>query len=388
MRLIVFVLLMVILAEIPANAQNLIPNPGFEEHEQCLGLNTRVSAWVMPTNNYYHYLCDCPVAKAQYSGEEMNKVRTGKGFAGVCLYGREAGEYMLVKLNQTLSANTTYYFSGYVLLAAEKQNNYQNFKRLEIGFSDKEFSVKDPSYIFFDPQVLIPVTLDPAKKEWVFVSGTFTATGNESYMVIGNFLPSTPIADELAEYMQLSPADRESYLRKHKKLADALNQYNDGVLQESKPYSIRVYFDDLCLMPLSACENSGGCNYPIKKAEPPVVKMEVNKPMVLENIFFETGKSTLLPASYPALDSLAQWLNKNPGVEILIAGHTDNKGAEPENQKLSEDRAAAVRTYLISKQVKNKIDTKGFGSTRPVAGNDSEAGRSKNRRVEFTITKQ
>ncbi len=368
-------------------AQNLIPNPGFEEHANCLGLNTNVKEWKMALGNYYHYLSDCPVPKSQYGGEEKNKPHAGTGFAGICLYGREAGEYLMVKLTHPLTANTEYYFSGYVLLADEKRNDYKNFKRIEVGFTEKDYSVAVPCYIFFDPQMLIPVSFDKQEKEWVFLSGKFTATGNETNIIIGNFLPSTPIADELTEYMSLSQSERESYLRKHKKLADAMNQFNSDVIQESKPYSIRCYFDDLCLMQ-SSDSTKGYCNYPVTKIAPPEIKPEVNKAIVLENIFFETAKSTLLPSSYPSLDKFVEWLIKNPSAEILISGHTDNKGNEADNKKLSFDRAKSVKDYLVSKNAMNKIEANGFGSTKPIAPNESEDGRSKNRRVEFTITKQ
>lgn len=370
-----------------SHSQNLIPNPGFEEHGKCLGLNTRVVTWSMPSSDYYHYLCDCPVPKAQYNGEEKNFPHEGKALAGICLQGRSASEYMMVKLNQPLVANTEYYFSGYVLLGDEKKNDYLNFKRIEIGFSDKYYAVAEPSYIFFDPELLIPISFEKKEKEWIFISGKFTANGNETTMIIGNFLPSTPIADELTEYMSLSQSDRETYLRKHKKLADAMNEFNSEMLQESKPYSIRCYFDDLCLMQL-ADSLKGFCNYPITKISPPEIKPEVNKPIVIENIFFETAKSTLLPPSFPSLDNLADWLKKNPAAEIQISGHTDNKGSEAENKKLSFDRAKSVKDYLASKNAMNKIEINGLGSLKPIASNDSEEGRSKNRRVEFTITKQ
>src|SRR6185503_20166874 len=110
-------------------SQNLIPNGDFEQHDKCLGLNTRVSTWTMPVGEFYHYLCDCMVPKAQYTGEEKNLPHQGKGFVGICLHGTDASEYMMVKLNQPLVANTEYYFSGYILLADEKRKDYLNFKQ-------------------------------------------------------------------------------------------------------------------------------------------------------------------------------------------------------------------------------------------------------------------
>lgn len=108
----------------------------------------------------------------------------------------------------------------------------------------------------------------------------------------------------------------------------------------------------------------------------------------LKSIFFETGKSDLIDDSYPELDKLVDVLEKHPGMEIMIGGNTDSQGNEEANIKLSEARAKAVFDYLIEKGIGNEIDFKGYGSSKPIAGNDTEEGRRKNRRVEFEITKQ
>jgi outer membrane protein OmpA-like peptidoglycan-associated protein len=108
----------------------------------------------------------------------------------------------------------------------------------------------------------------------------------------------------------------------------------------------------------------------------------------LKNIFFETGMSIIKEQSFVELDNLAAALIKNPNLKIFIAGHTDNKGLEAANQKLSDDRVKSVIAYLLQKKVnKNQVDGKGFGSTKPIAPNDTEEGRNKNRRVDFTIQK-
>ena len=74
-------------------------------------------------------------------------------------------------------------------------------------------------------------------------------------------------------------------------------------------------------------------------------------------------------------------------MEVRINGHSDNEGSKNKNQKLSEQRAREVFEYLIKKGVQNKLYFKGFGSTMPVASNDNEIDRAKNRRVEFEIIK-
>ena len=83
-----------------------------------------------------------------------------------------------------------------------------------------------------------------------------------------------------------------------------------------------------------------------------------------------------------------QYLLKNPSVEIQINGHSDSGGLNYKNQKMSELRAREVFEYLIKKGVQNKMYFTGFGSTQPVASNDTDEGKAKNRRVEFQIIKK
>ncbi len=106
------------------------------------------------------------------------------------------------------------------------------------------------------------------------------------------------------------------------------------------------------------------------------------------NVNFDTGKSTIKPESYAALDEVGNVLAKWPELKIEIGGHTDSQGGEAMNQKLSEGRAAAVKEYLVGKFPTLKADqitTVGYGETKPFVKNDSAVNRSKNRRVEFTV---
>lgn len=118
------------------------------------------------------------------------------------------------------------------------------------------------------------------------------------------------------------------------------------------------------------------------------ITMAINKTIVLSNIFFATGSSTLLSSSEPELNKLERTLNANPGMHIEIHGHTDDVGTDEDNQVLSEARAKSVYQYLIDKGIdSSRLAFKGFGETQPVAGNDTEAGRKQNRRTEFLIVK-
>jgi outer membrane protein OmpA-like peptidoglycan-associated protein len=124
----------------------------------------------------------------------------------------------------------------------------------------------------------------------------------------------------------------------------------------------------------------------IKGKELKMVPIEKNSVVRLNNIFFDTGKSELRPESSPELDRLVTTLNEFPKMVIEVRGHTDNTGSNEINNKLSQDRADAVREYFISKGIEpDRVGSKGFGETKPVAANDTEEGRQRNRRVEFMI---
>jgi len=109
-----------------------------------------------------------------------------------------------------------------------------------------------------------------------------------------------------------------------------------------------------------------------------------------DNLIFEVGKAIIKPSSFPYLDELVTVIQDPEALtwSLEIQGHTDNKGGDDYNQKLSEDRANAVKKYLVDKGIKaERIIAKGFGLTKPIATNDTPEGREKNRRVEFIIRK-
>lgn len=104
------------------------------------------------------------------------------------------------------------------------------------------------------------------------------------------------------------------------------------------------------------------------------------------SIGFETGSAKIKPVSYKMLDEIFESAVVAEGLKIGVYGHTDNKGSDAVNMPLSEQRAEAVQAYLVKKGLKeNRMEAKGFGSTKPIADNSSEAGRSKNRRVEIVL---
>lgn len=127
----------------------------------------------------------------------------------------------------------------------------------------------------------------------------------------------------------------------------------------------------------------------IKGKELKLVAIEVGRAVRLNNIFFDVNKAELRSESSPELDRIVTVLTDNPKMVIELGGHTDNSGSNELNVKLSQERADAVREYLIGKGIEpDRVASKGFGESKPVATNDTEEGKQQNRRVEFIIIKK
>jgi len=120
----------------------------------------------------------------------------------------------------------------------------------------------------------------------------------------------------------------------------------------------------------------------------PVIAKEVVDKInfAAKNVFFSTGSYKLLPKSFKSLDAVADLLKADNTLMIDVDGHTDSQGKPDKNQILSENRAASVKNYLVSKGIDaSRLKSTGYGDTKPVADNKTAAGRAKNRRTEMTV---
>lgn len=154
------------------------------------------------------------------------------------------------------------------------------------------------------------------------------------------------------------------------------------LLLEGDTYDIeyRDFMEQQNYSTITIPDQPGAFTYDLK------IKFEPAKTYVLKNVHFETGKSTLTASSYVALNQLVEALKAKPSLVIEIAGHTDNVGTYENNLSLSQARAESVRNYLLSKGIApERVQAKGYADTQPVASNDTEQGRAKNRRTEVRI---
>ena len=162
------------------------------------------------------------------------------------------------------------------------------------------------------------------------------------------------------EYMVCLPIDKDY----------AFNVSKDGYL---------FYSENFSLTNLKNPEEPYIINIPLKPIEDGIT-------VVLKNIFFEFNSFDLLPESYTELKKVIDYMNSNPKMKIEIGGHTDNVGTKEYNKDLSQNRARSVYNYLISKSIDaNRLSFKGYDYSVPIADNDTEEGRAKNRRTEFKV---
>lgn len=150
---------------------------------------------------------------------------------------------------------------------------------------------------------------------------------------------------------------------------DGIADGDDGCPDE--PETMNGYLDT------DGCPDSGPKGVDIKK----------DQIVISEKILFDSGRATIKKVSHGILNAVVAVLNDYPKITIRIEGHTDSQGSNSLNQRLSDKRAASVRTYLTGKGIdEGRLTSQGFGEDRPIDTNRTRSGRANNRRVEFHIT--
>jgi len=133
----------------------------------------------------------------------------------------------------------------------------------------------------------------------------------------------------------------------------------------------------------------GSFNYSLHQWLAGTSDTTVPKRFVFDNLNFETGSTKLTPESAPTVESLVVILKAYPNVAVRLEGHTDSTGDADANKKLSLDRAIAVREIMIARGIADaRIGTDGYGPEKPIAPNETEEGRAKNRRTELVVEKR
>lgn len=153
----------------------------------------------------------------------------------------------------------------------------------------------------------------------------------------------------------------------------------------NKEYALSASYDGYLFFSENFLLTEGTAHEPFNK-DVPLHKIEVDKTVVLKNVFFGTDEFDLKSKSKIELDKLVNFLIKNTTLKIELGGHTDNVGSVKSNQILSQNRAKSVYNYLIEKGIEaTRLSTKGYGDAKPISDNSTPKGRAENRRTEFKI---
>jgi OOP family OmpA-OmpF porin len=162
---------------------------------------------------------------------------------------------------------------------------------------------------------------------------------------------------------------------------DDVNVNDDGCPVDSDGDGVFDYKDRCPDTPKQVKVDTFGCPIPVASKSATVT---ASGTLIYKGIQFETGKWDIKKESHGVLDEIVRTIQSSPNLKFEIQGHTDNMGSETSNYRLSERRAKAVMDYLTGKGVSPaQLTYKGYGSSMPITSNETPAGRSENRRVEF-----
>ncbi|MBK9759049.1 MAG: OmpA family protein [Flavobacteriales bacterium] len=424
---------------------NLVKNSGFEEVSKAITTwdqLERATGW----SNANNASCDVFDKTACYTGVPDNDLGTGtpafegERYAGFVAYKEDMrqnwkrvfktdvdfrnpgyqqySEYLQTELNAPLTAGQPYDVSFRVKLSNGSDRAVSGIG----GYcSPTMLAYKNLHFLTEKPQVSIATSVND-KQNWTEVKGTFIADGTEKFLVIGAF-PAAGMekskviegADNQHAYYYIDGIsvnvhpepdtdgdgvpDKDDSCPQEKGLAalggcpdrdgDGIADALDACPDKSGPVDMKGCPDsdgDGIADNVDRCPNEKGV---ASMSGCPEVNEATKKlfEKALSGVKFETGKSIIKKESYTILNDVVKVMQDNPTYDLEIHGHTDDQGDDAKNQKLSDDRAAAVKKYLTDKGIAdNRTKSYGHGETMPVADNKTSAGRAQNRRVEFKVS--
>lgn len=275
-------------------------------------------------------------------------------------------------INLGAAANTDGY-DAYYSISARGDYAYMISKKNTLGKGDIiRISLKGDGGNTTTGQPTTPVASTTAPEPVVLVTGKVIDTKT------GKPLSAKIIYETLPDGIEAGTAETNPTTGEYK-----------IVLPKGKKYGFRAVGKDY----MAESQNIDLTNVTdfkeMKGTDLKLVPLEEGQVGRLTNLFFDTGKADLRPESTPELERIYLTFVENPKLVLEIGGHTDNVGTDVANNKLSQDRADSVREYLIGKGIEpDRVQSKGYGETKPIETNDTEEGRQANRRVEFKILKK
>ena len=335
------------------SAQNLVPNPSFEDINDTIRrfvhepseFDSRVKDWTTVNTATPDLITPDFYAKIVTS----SKAQSGLNTVGI----RSAlhddwgidrnfwGEYVGTKLKDDLIPKRTYHVEYWIRKVKFKSPKVEKSEKMNSNFGIHFYSdalkISEARMIHAEPQVKADSSIVVTDSAWVKISVYFTPESKCNKICLGQFCQ-----------IDVNPIIMEGYY-----------QIDDVLVEELRDFST---FD--------------------KK-----VKLTTGTIIPLNEVQFETGTTKLSnEKSNKQLTELVTYLNMNPKIKVRVNGHTDFVGKKEANITLSNNRAEFIATYIIQQGInKERIDWKGFGDESPIDNNKTKQGRARNRRVEFEV---
>ena len=349
-------------------AQNLVLNPSFEEHQGCpFDFNqsqmTHILSWKQigqGTPDYFNSCSKSVGVPDNVFGSEP--AATGKAYAGFVNYTfnkknyREylsselirplnPGELVCIEISISSADLCNFVTDGCGIILSKNELRQNGMTCLEM-----KATIENPHLYILDQ-----------RDGWVKMGDVYRASGGERFITIGNFK-----SDRATKILHSTGNDK------------GMGDYS------------YLYVDDVVVKPIKTKEECSCENEVLKSLvfDPPLQLSQYDE-IRLDDVLFDFDKSNLTDSAKKELDELYVLLKKNKSMFLEVQGHTDSKGKDDYNVTLSKNRAEAVVSYLMKKGIdRSRLEIKYFGAAKPVNSNDSDEGRAKNRRVEFRVLKK
>jgi outer membrane protein OmpA-like peptidoglycan-associated protein len=344
-------------------SQNLVPNPGFEEYVKCPGsymLNRNefaIHGWQSPTSGTPDHFHSCSTGEADvpvnWAGN--SNAHTGKGYAGIYVWttGRDYREYLECELAEPLVAGEKYVLEFYYKLAS---NTVYATNRMGLALSQSRVTETRDDVLGITPVLSVEkdTAMTAATGSWEQARMEYMAQGGERYVIIGNFFSNAQTRFTRLPF-----------------------RYGLNPMLNDKAY---YYIDDVLVQRVGSVEPVSSAV--VAQLNPEAI--ELNHRYTLKDIKFEFNSYILHPASNDELAKVVAYLKAHPEVNVRVSGHTDFAGSDEYNLVLSRNRAKSVADFLIMRGIaEHRIVSYGFGKSRPLSSEITEAAATLNRRVEL-----
>ncbi len=353
-----------LLCSVLCSAQNLVPNPSFEEYFSCPGdfsqsaNEFRVKGWRSANSGTPDNFNECSMGEAgvSYNWAGVAEPFEGRGYVGIYLWMNSDNnyrEYLQCKLLEPLLKDSLYEIEFHYKLSSYSK---YSIDRIGLLLTNELLAAKHDQVISIQPTISIiqDTALTKETGYWETARKNYRAQGGEQYVTIGNFFDNRSTHHY---YIRFSPIQQ-------------------SMLAKSAYY----YIDDVKIIPLFNTQPNQFVQIPseFKQAD-----IELDKTYILRNIQFEFNRYALQTSSFAELEEVVSWLKENSSARVMLSGHTDDQGSEAFNISLSTSRAKAVAEYLMAHGISSsRIESFGFGKSRPLIDGVTEEAREANRRVE------